>query len=80
MNEQKYALTKRIRAKALGSTTAMHMKHGFHMLASDGVPVLSSEKARDDMVACLLQKVSDFYTFSNYVGCNKSANFVSNMC
>ena len=65
VNDYRYLLTKQIRAKALGSSSISNQKkHGEHMLASDGTPVLSSAKSRDDFVDCLLQKVSTDYVLT----------------
>ena len=62
VKSHKYLLTKQLRVKALGSSSASNQrKHGEHMLACDGVPVLSSAKSRDDFVMSLLQKVSTYY-------------------
>jgi hypothetical protein len=58
VNDHKYNLTKQIRAKCLGiSSTSVGKRFGEHMLAADGNPVLSTDKAREEMVLCLLQKV-----------------------
>ena len=58
VNDQKYSMTKQVRAKCLGiSSSSVRKRFGEHMLAADGNPVLSTEKARKEMVLCLLQKL-----------------------
>ena len=57
-NDHKYNTTKQLRAKCVGMpSTSAGKRFGDQMLAADGNPVLSTEKARDEMVLCLLQKV-----------------------
>jgi hypothetical protein len=58
VNDHKYVMTKQVRAKVLGiSSSSVGKRFGEHMLAADGNPVLSTDKAREEMVLCLLQKV-----------------------
>ena len=59
VNDHKYNVTKQIRAKGLGmsSTSSVGKRFGEQMLAADGNPVLSTEKSREEMVLCLLQRV-----------------------
>jgi len=58
VNDHKYSTTKQLRAKCVGMPpTSVGKRFGEQMLAADGNPVLSTEKAREEMVLCLLQKV-----------------------